>query len=285
MDLITGMFHKGMSWSIPFVLLLGILVFVHELGHFLVAKFFKVRVEVFSLGFGRDLGMGKILKTKSDQKVISKQQPKFLKITEDGVEFRSYIDGHKIFMGPKESMRIQAALGADMIMAFDECTSPVADRHYTTEAMERTHRWAKVCLKEVSRKQALFGIVQGGKFLDLRQASARIIGAMNFSGIGIGGEFGDDKSTMSSMLKAVVNELPERLPRHLLGIGHPEDILPIIKSGMDTFDCTVPTHYARTGVAFTSKGRLDLTKTIFLNDKKPLDNTCSCYTCLTHPRG
>lgn len=241
--------------------------------------------QVFSLGFGRDLGMGKILKAKSDQKVISKQQPKLLKISEEGVEFRSYINGDKIFLSPKESMKIQANLGADIIFAFDECTSPVANRDYTIEAMHRTHRWAKVCIKEASSKQALYGIVQGGKFLDLRRESAQVIGAMDFPGFGIGGEFGDDKSEMVGMLKAVVENLPEAKPRHLLGIGHPEDILPIISSGMDTFDCTVPTHYARNGVAFTSKGRLDLVKSVFLEDKKPVDATCDCYTCLTHPRG
>jgi len=240
--------------------------------------------QVFSLGFGMDHGMGKILKTKTGARVSRYQQPKLLKIGEDGVTFTSYLDGRQIFMGPKESIRIQEKLGADIIFAFDECTSPVADHEYTAFSMERTHRWAQVCLRTKRTGQALYGVVQGGKFEDLRRRSARFIGGLPFDGFGIGGEFGDDKKLMARMIGWVVDELPEARPRHLLGIGHPEDILPIVQAGADTFDCTVPTHYARHGTAFTSTGRLDLNQSRFLKDQGPLDRKCGCFVCGSYRR-
>ena len=240
--------------------------------------------QVFSLGFGRDHGMGKLLKSHSDAVVNRRSKPSWLKINENGVEFRSTVDGRKLFIGPKESMHVQGALGADIGFAFDECTSPVADHEYTAASLERTHRWAKLSLRHRRRQQALYGVVQGGRFEDLRRASARVIGAMPFDGFGIGGEFGDDKSRMAEMIRWVVDELPADKPRHLLGIGHPDDFLPIIKEGVDTFDCTIPTHYARHGTAFTSTGRLDLQRSVFLRDRSPLDRRCGCFVCAEHSR-
>lgn len=242
--------------------------------------------QVFSLGFGRDFGMGKILKEKekSGRTIGTKSKPSFLKISEEGVHFTSHIDGSKLFIGPKESMAIQSKLGADIIFAFDECTSPIADRDYTKNAMERTHRWAKICLDTYDKKQALYGVVQGGKFADLRQASSAFMASQKFQGFGIGGEFGDDKATMSKMLAVTIKELPDAKPRHLLGIGHPEDIERIIKEGVDTFDCTAPTHYARHGTAFVSNGRIDINKSAFKTDKKPLDPKCKCFVCKNHTR-
>ena len=190
----------------------------------------------------------------------------------------------KLFIGPKESIKIQEAIGADIIFAFDECTSPVADYFYTKKSLEKTHRWAEICLKTKRTDQALYGIVQGGKFDDLRTESAKFIGSLPFDGFGIGGEFGDEKHTMTDMLELTLPYLPEGKPRHLLGIGHLEDIPKIMQSGVDTFDCIVPTHYARHGVAFTSKGRLDMRKTVFLNDSKPLDPSCECQTCKNYTR-
>lgn len=240
--------------------------------------------QVFSLGFGKDFGTGKILKERSDEIIRDGQQPKLLAISDDGVRFRSYVDGAELFIGPKESMRIQGALGADIIFAFDECTSPIADRAYTERSLERTHRWANMCLENRSSAQALYGIVQGGKFDDLRRASSQVIGALPFDGFGIGGEFGDDKGTMESMLKVSFEALPQEKPRHLLGIGHLEDIPVVMKAGVDTFDCIVPTQYARRGVAFTSHGRLDMTKKEFLQDLSPLDSACGCSTCAVYTR-
>ncbi|MEK7507543.1 MAG: tRNA guanosine(34) transglycosylase Tgt [Patescibacteria group bacterium] len=243
--------------------------------------------QVFSLGFGRDYGMGKILKEKekSGRKIKAGQKPSFLKITDEGVHFSSPIDGKKLFIGPRESMAIQEALGADIIFAFDECTSPIADREYTVAALRRTNRWARICVQESSVKgQVLYGVVQGGKFADLRKESAKFIATQKFDGIGIGGEFGDDKATMTKMLRVVINELPDEKPRHLLGIGHPGDIERIVKEGIDTFDCTAPTHYARHGTAFTSNGRIDINKSAYLKDKRPIDPECGCFVCHDHSR-
>ena len=212
------------------------------------------------------------------------QQPKVLKIQDDGVLFTSYLDGKHIFLGPKESIRIQEAIGADIIYAFDECTSPTADHAYTKNSLIKTHRWAKICLETKRTRQAIYGVVQGGKFRDLREESARVLGKMAFDGFGIGGEFGGEKGTMVRMLEWVFKILPEKKPRHLLGIGHPEDIPKIIRAGVDTFDCIVPTHYARHTVAFTSKGRLDMMKSVFLKDQGPLDRKCVCMVCKEYSR-
>lgn len=240
--------------------------------------------QIFSLGFGMDFGTGKILKKRSKQTIKKGQQPQKIKITDDGVEFRSPIDGKKLFIGPKESIKIQEAIGADIINVFDECTSPIADYGYTKKSLERTHVWAEVCLKAKKSKQALYGIIQGGKFKDLRIESAKFIGKKEFDGFAIGGEFGSTKKIMTDMLSWIMPYLNENKPRHLLGIGHPEDILPIIKEGVDTFDCIAPTHYARHGVAFTSSGKLDMTKKEFLNDKNPLDIFCTCFVCISYSR-
>ena len=240
--------------------------------------------QVFSLGFGRDFGTGKILKEKSDSLIKKGQQPKLLKINSDGVYFSSPIDGQKIFLGPRESIKIQESLGADIIFAFDECTSPMANYEYTKKSLIKTHNWAKICLKYKKSQQSLLGIVQGGKFRDLRKESAKFIGSLPFDGFGIGGEFGDNKKIMVEMIDWVIKELPKEKPRHLLGIGRLEDIAKIIKAGVDTFDCIVPTRFARHGIAFISEGKLDMSKTKYLKDKQPLDRNCSCFVCRTYQR-
>jgi len=241
--------------------------------------------QVFSLGFGRDFGMGKILKKKTINEIIEYgQQPKLLKISQDGVYFRSFLDGKKVFLGPQESIKIQEKLGADIIFAFDECTSPIADYQYTEKSLARTNRWARICLKEKKSDQALFGIVQGGRYKDLRIESARFLGALPFDGFGIGGEFGNNKKRMLAMLNWTIKELPEQKPRHLLGIGYLADIPGIIERGVDLFDCNVPTHYARRGIAFTAGGKLDLGRIEFLKDKSPLDKKCSCSVCQNYSR-
>ncbi|MEK9154506.1 MAG: tRNA guanosine(34) transglycosylase Tgt [Patescibacteria group bacterium] len=271
-----GGLHKFMNWPRPLMT---------DSGGF----------QVFSLGFGRDFGVGKILKEKQNIKIGIGAQPSFLKINDQGVIFRSPIDGRELFLGPKESIKIQESLGADIIFAFDECTPPLADYKYTKNSLIKTHAWAKKCLEVKSasqrKKQALFGIVQGGKFKDLRIESAKFISSLDFGGFGIGGEFGDDKKEMAKIINWTINELPETKPRHLLGIGHLEDMPIIIKSGIDTFDCIAPTHYARRGIAFTSLGRLDLGKSKFLNlpvNKKngenPLDKNCDCFVCNNYRR-
>lgn len=261
----AGGLHTFMSWKRPLMT---------DSGGF----------QVFSLGFGKDFGVGKILKSKQESQIHHGNQPKSLFITRDGVYFRSPIDGKKLFLGPRESVKIQEALGADVIFAFDECTSPIADYEYTKKSLEKTHAWADICLKVKKGKQAMFGIVQGGKYKDLRQISAKFIAKLPFDGFGIGGEFGDNKKEMQKLLKWVLDELPEKKPRHLLGIGYLEDIEKIMKAGVDTFDCTVPTHYARRGIAFTSKGELNLKKTGFLKKNEPLDKNCVCKVCLMYTK-
>ena len=244
--------------------------------------------QVFSLGFGRDLKVGKILKNfpgNNNQELVSVgAQPKFLKITDEGVYFRSPIDGRKLFLGPKESMKIQEKLGADIIFAFDECTPPLASPHYIKEAIKRTHDWAKICIKVKKGKQALFGITQGSKYKDLREESARYINSLGFDGFGIGGDLGEDKQTTKKILEWTMPLLDQSKPRHLLGIGHLEDMEPIIKRGIDTFDCTMPTQYARRGIAFTSAGRINLRQPKFLKDKNPVDKKCVCGTCANYRR-
>lgn len=261
-----GGIHKFMNWSGPLM---------SDSGGF----------QVFSLGFGKDLGTGKIISDEKSEIVKKGQQPKLLKIEEDGVYFTSYIDGQKLFIGPIESIKIQENIGADIIFTFDECPPPQASREYVEKSLKKTHAWAKICLKSQKTKQALYGIVQGGRFPDLREKSAEFIGSQDFAGFGIGGEFGGEKDTMVKMLQWTLAKLPEEKPRHLLGIGHPEDIEPIIKAGVDTFDCTVPTHYGRRGVAFVRGDKLDLKKSHFLKDRNPIDKKCGCETCQNHTRG
>ena len=268
----AGGLHKFMNWKKPLMTDSG--------GY-----------QVFSLGFGTDFGLGsKILKSRLERRpggypeMKEDAQPQKIKINHDGVVFRSPINGDEIFLGPKESIKIQEKLGADIIFAFDECAAPLADFNYVKKAMERTHSWAKICLRAKKTKQALFGIVQGSKFKDLRAESAKFIGAMDFDGFGIGGEFGSDKKKMSEMVGRVVDELPEKKPRHLLGIGYLEDIEEVVKSGIDLFDCTVPTHYARRGIAFTSEGRLDLNNKKFFKKREQLDKECTCKVCLSYKK-
>jgi queuine tRNA-ribosyltransferase/7-cyano-7-deazaguanine tRNA-ribosyltransferase len=242
--------------------------------------------QVFSLGFGKDFGVGKITKyqTKLERAVHKGNQPKFLKITDEGVCFRSPLNGKELFLGPRESITIQEKLGADIMFAFDECTPPTVTREYMKKSLARTNAWAKQCLAAKKTKQALYGIVQGSSYEDFRKESARAINTMGFHGFGIGGDLGDSKTGMRTILRWTLPLLDPAKPRHLLGIGHLEDIENIIQGGVDTFDCTVPTHYARRGVAFTSRGRIAMGQAELLKDKKTLDPKCNCLVCQNYRR-
>ena len=204
------------------------------------------------------------------------------KIDENGVKFKSYLDGSMHYLTPEKSIKIQENLGADIIMAFDECAEPY-DEVYSQQAMERTHRWAERCLIAKTRTdQALFGIVQGGIFPHLRQKSAEEISSLGFPGHAIGGlSVGETKSEMHAMLEIVNDILPEDKPRYLMGVGAPEDIINAIHRGVDIFDCTLPTRLARHKAAFTYHGRINLLNAIHANNPAPIDETCACYTC-TH---
>lgn len=206
-------------------------------------------------------------------------------VDEDGVTFRSHIDGSTHCFTPEKSIAIQEHLGADIIMAFDECAEPYA-RAYIEKAMERTHRWAERSRQAHNRSdQALFGIVQGGIFPDLRQDSARFISMLEFPGHAIGGlSVGETKDEMHAMLDIVMAFLPENKPRYLMGVGTPEDLIDGISRGVDIFDCVLPTRLARHHSAFSSEGRLNLMNATFARDKQPIDDECSCYTCRTFSR-
>ncbi len=207
------------------------------------------------------------------------------KIDDDGVTFKSHIDGSMHRFTPEKSIYIQENLGADIIMAFDECSDP-NDHAYSKIAMDRTHRWAERSLNAKRRSdQALFGIVQGGVLPDLRTISTQFISSLPFSGIAIGGlSVGESKDEMHASLDVVSAHLPEDKPRYLMGVGTPEDLLDGIHRGIDIFDCVLPTRLARHNAAFSPEGRLNLMNASFANDKRPIDETCDCYTCRTFTR-
>jgi queuine tRNA-ribosyltransferase len=213
-------------------------------------------------------------------------------ISEEGVAFRSLLDGSSRFLGPEESMGIQAALGSDIALTFDECTPAHADRDYTARSTERTLRWLDRCLEWHGREgpadQAVFGIVQGGVHEDLRRDSAERTAAAGIDGIAIGGTLGRDKDEMHSVLDFTVPLLPEEAPRHLLGIGEIDDLLAGIGMGIDLFDCAIPTRLARHGTALApehgKRFRIDLTKATFANDDSPVVDGCRCEACTRHSR-
>jgi len=248
--------------------------------------------QVFSLGaaFGEGVSKvatteslaAKIAESKDGEKVDRKTK---VKIDEDGVDFQSVIDGSWHRFTPERSMQIQHALGADIFFAFDECTSPLAPHEYQKKAIDRTHRWAKRSLDEhirlgvsqaTGKQQALYGVVQGGSFEDLRRESAHILGAMDFDGYGIGGSF--TKDDIGTAVRWVCEELPEGKPRHLLGIGEPIDFFYGIENGIDTFDCVSPTRVARNGAAYTFDGRINLKNKEYVEDMRPIDSEITNYT-------
>lgn len=207
-------------------------------------------------------------------------------IDAEGVTFRSHIDGSTHKLTPENAISIQENLGADIIMAFDECAQPY-NKDYSRDAMERTHIWAERCIEVKSRPdQALFGIVQGGIFEDLRVESARFIADLDLPGNAIGGlSVGETKPEMHTILDVVDRVLPENKPRYLMGVGTPQDLLEGIRRGVDIFDCVLPTRLARHNAAMTRLGeRLNLVNAAYAEDPLPIDETCSCYTCQNFSR-
>ncbi len=265
--------------------------------------------QVFSLG-GK--GTSKITPHKQHSDILQNvrmfpeggSEAPLVKIDEDGVTFKSYKDGSTHRFTPERSIEIQHAIGADIIFAFDECTSPTASYEYQKEAMERTHRWAARCLErhrelkveseklKVGNSPTIFGIVQGGRHEDLRKESARVIGGMlarhslgeggGFDGFGIGGSF--DKEDMGSAVRWVNELLPEEKPRHLLGIGDPLDLFGAVENGCDLFDCVAPTRQARTGSLYTRHGRFNIENAKYKTDFSPIEEGCECSTCKTFTR-
>jgi queuine tRNA-ribosyltransferase len=301
----AGGLHKFMNWSGP--------TFTDSGGF-----------QAFSLGSAWGKGISKFKNIKifeeatindrsSDVEVdgSSKEfdETRHAKIDDDGVTFKSVIDGSVHRFTPESSIQTQHDIGADIIFAFDECASPEASYEYQKIAMDRTHVWARRCIlkhrtleddklkhntddhgelcKSYNCKfnkypQALFGIVQGGRFEDLRKESAKVIGSMDFDGFGIGGSF--DKGDVDKVVGVVCDELPKNKPRHLLGIGEPVDLLLGIENGADTFDCVAPTRIARNGAAYTRDGRINIFNAEFTSDFSPIDRGCECYTCKKYTR-
>ncbi len=283
--------------------------------------------QVFSLGAAYKKGISKITQITDPSLMIPERfddsdAPRLAKIGQDGVSFTSHLDGSVHYITPEKSIQIQHNLGADIIFAFDECTSPAEDLKYQTEALERTHAWAKRSLAEhiklekekltrtngladtdflvreetrgperelvFSSPQYLFGIVQGGREEKLRKESAKIISEMEvdgckFDGFGIGGSFA--KEDMSTAVKWVNGVLPEEKPRHLLGIGEPEDLFMGIENGVDLFDCVLPTRNGRNGTVYTKEGKIHITNSEYRQSETPIEADCDCYTCKNYSKG
>ena len=280
--------------------------------------------QVFSLGaaYGKDIS--KVVKIADPSLLIPERfddsaAPRLAKIGQDGVSFKSHLDGSIHYITPEKSIQIQHNLGADIIFAFDECTSPTEDLRYQEEALERTHRWAERSLMEHKKLSeefsfkglsqadeprvsatpagadsdpikkdssqsapALFGIVQGGRDENLRKKSANFLKNLDFDGFGIGGSFA--KEDMQSAVKWVNEILPEEKPRHLLGIGEPEDLFMGVENGVDLFDCVAPTRLGRNGTIYTKRGKIIIMNTKFRNDFSPIEEDCGCYTCKNYSR-
>ena len=209
------------------------------------------------------------------------------KISEEGVEFRSHLNGEKLFMSPEDSINIQQTIGSDIMMCFDECAPYPASREYVKNSLERTTRWAKRCrIAHTNRDtQALFGIVQGGMYNDLREQSAKEITAIDFDGYAVGGlSVGEPKELMLEVLDNVTKFLPEDKPRYLMGVGSPDYLIEAVFRGIDMCDCVLPTRMARNGTALTSRGRVVIKNKQYELDFTPLDHECDCYTCKNYTR-
>ncbi|HEY6138337.1 MAG TPA: tRNA guanosine(34) transglycosylase Tgt [Thermoanaerobaculia bacterium] len=206
------------------------------------------------------------------------------KVREEGVEFRSHLDGSLQFLSPEVSIDIQSRMGVDIAMAFDECPAYGLSHAEVAESMERTHRWARRSLA-ARRQTALFGIVQGGVYPDLRARSAEVISSMDFDGVAIGGvSVGETKAEMLDVMRRTAPLLPADKPRYLMGVGTPQDLLDGVAAGIDMFDCVMPTRNARNGTLFTSVGKIAIKNARFAADQGPLDPRCACVTCRTVSR-
>lgn len=247
--------------------------------------------QVLSLGAGFDNGLNKFVnRSELENLDLKKNQDslaKLAKVDDDGVTFRSHLDGCEHRFTPEKSMEIQYQLGADIIFAFDECTSPLHGSEYQKESLNRTHAWAERSLRrhqdlDKTKKQSLWGVVQGGSHQDLREASAKKIAELGFEGFGIGGSY--TKEEISEVLVWVNQILPENKPRHLLGIGEPLDFFVGVENGADTFDCVAASRMARNGTLQTRFGRLNILNSKFRNDFNKIEADCACYTCANFTR-
>lgn len=209
-------------------------------------------------------------------------------ISEEGVEFRSHLDGSRHFIGPEQAMDIQEALGSDIMMAFDECPPSTADYQYVQRSLQLTTRWAERCLQAWRQRdrQALFGIIQGGLYQDLRLQSLTQLMELDFPGYAIGGlSVGEPPCQMYEVIENLAPHMPADRPRYLMGVGTPVDLVEAVARGVDMFDCVMPTRNARNGTLFTSTGKLNIKNARYADDHEPVDARCECYTCRTFSRG
>ena len=208
------------------------------------------------------------------------------KVTEEGVIFQSHLDGSRHFLGPDKAMEIQLALGSDIMMAFDECVPFPCDYDYVKRSVELTTSWARKCIAHKGRgRGSIFGIVQGGTYPDLRRRSAEALVELDFDGYAIGGlSVGEDAAIRAEMIQVVKELLPKEKPVYLMGVGTPEDLLEGVMLGVDMFDCVMPTRNARNGSLFTWKGKISIKNARFIDDERPLDEECKCYTCRNYSR-
>ncbi len=248
--------------------------------------------QVLSLGVGfkKVLSMDSANTVESD--VIAPGKDRLAHVDDEGVTFKSHLDGSMHRFTAEVSMQVQHAIGADIIFAFDECTTLMNSKEYQILAMRRTLEWAQRCIDEHERLtrerstkpyQMLFGVIQGAHYEDLRRKAAREIGELDFDGFGIGGAM--DKETLGTIIGWVVDELPENKPRHLLGIGEPLDLFVGIENGADTFDCVAPTRNARNSALLTVEGRFNVSNAYSRGNNEPVDSECDCYTCINYSQG
>lgn len=242
--------------------------------------------QVLSLGSGYKKTLAMQAGGYDETDVIAPAKERSAFVDNDGVTFKSHIDGSRHRFTPEHSIQVQHALGADIIFAFDELTSLFDPYDYQVKSLARTHAWAERCLREMERLrlahpdrpyQALFGVIQGAQHEDLRKTAAEYMGALPFDGFGIGGAL--EKSRLGQIIAWVNQILPQEKPKHLLGISEPEDMFAAIEQGVDTFDCVAPTRLGRNGSAYTQRGRINITASRYRRDFSPLDKACGCYTC------
>ncbi len=247
--------------------------------------------QVLSLGVGFKKILAMDAKTVRSDEVIAEGKDRLAHVDDDGVTFKSHVDGSMHRFTPEVSMRVQHQLGADIMFAFDECTTLLNTRDYQERSVARTQAWAERCVAEHDRLtaeraghpyQALFAVVQGAQYEDLRRMSARGLAALDVDGFGIGGAL--EKDQLGTIVRWVCEELPEDKPRHLLGIGDPSDVFVAVESGADTFDCVAPSRNARNGTVYHPNRRFHLTNGRYRRDFAPIDDTCDCYTCANHTR-
>jgi len=247
--------------------------------------------QVLSLGVGFKKMLAMDASTVRSDEVIAAGKDRLAQVDDDGVTFKSHIDGSMHRFTPEVSMQVQHQLGADLIFAFDECTTLLNTRQYQERSLDRTLAWARRCVAEHQRLtlarthrpyQQLLGVVQGAQYEDLRRQAARDLAALEFDGFGIGGAL--QKDQLGQIVRWACEELPEGKPRHLLGIGDPVDMFAAIEQGIDTFDCVAPSRMARNGTLLTNHGRFHVTNARFRSDYRPIDETCDCYTCAHYSR-